>query len=446
MKYIFAVLSLIIVGGCILLNEPLYLGFLIAIILNIGYYVIFEKYPLKEINRYLLKGILEHRIIYLIIILIGSIVSAWISSGVVPSLIYYGFEYINVNHILLLSFVFTSIVSVFMGTALGTISTVGIAIMGIGVGFGVDLHILLGAIVSGSFIADKMSPISGLNNLLFVVTDTEYKKATKEMMKTFIPVYIISIIFYFIMDNRMIIQNADMEQVQIYKNLISETFVISPFLLFVPLIIILLPFFKVKAKFALFTGVILGSLLTIFVQGYSFVETLKVIFFGFHISGNSILKTILNSGGIYAMVEVIFIVMGALGLVGVLDGVGLLNEISNKIVVGIKDKKSLILRTVFISSIFTVITCDQTVGVIVPAKLFKEKYKKFELKKEALTRVISDSGVVIAPLMPWNVNVIVFSTVLGITGMKFALYSILCYMFPLVAIIYAFIEKNSSNN
>jgi|LGOV01.1.fsa_nt_gb NhaC family Na+:H+ antiporter len=438
MKYILAIVSLVIIGVCIVLNIPLYLGFLLAGILNCVYYFSIEKYSMKELVRYYLKGVLEHKIIYLIITLIGAIVSVWISSGVVPSLINYGFDYLNVNHIFSLTFIFTSIISVFMGTALGTISTVGVAIMGIGVGFDVDLNILLGAIVSGSFIADKISPISGLNNLLIVVTETEYKNVIKEMMKTFLPVYLLSLLFFMYMDFHMVTQSNNLEQVNNFKNLINEAFVISPVLLFVPLIIIILPFFKIETKYALLIGVILGSILTIFVQGYSFYETIMIILKGFHINDGGSLSLILNSGGIYAMIEVVLIVMGALGLVGILDGVGLLNEMSNKIVDGIKNRRSLIIRTVLVSSMFTIVTCDQTVGVIIPAKLFKEKFEKFKLKKEVITRVISDSGIVIAPLMPWNVNVIIFSTVLGITSMKFAMYSVLCYLFPIMTLVYVF--------
>ena len=236
----------------------------------------------------------------------------------------------------------------------------------------------------------------------------------------------------------MVTQSNNLEQVNNFKNLINEAFVISPVLLFVPLIIIILPFFKIETKYALLIGVILGSILTIFVQGYSFYETIMIILKGFHINDGGSLSLILNSGGIYAMIEVVLIVMGALGLVGILDGVGLLNEMSNKIVDGIKNRRSLIIRTVLVSSMFTIVTCDQTVGVIIPAKLFKEKFEKFKLKKEVITRVISDSGIVIAPLMPWNVNVIIFSTVLGITSMKFAMYSVLCYLFPIMTLVYVF--------
>jgi len=175
MKYFIAATSVIIIAICILLEIPLYLGFFMSAVLNIVYYRLKENYTLKELIGYYLNGALEHRVIYGIILLIGGIVTVWIASGIVPSLIYYGFELISVNYIFTISFIFTSIVSVFMGTALGTISTVGIALMGIGKGYGVDLNILLGAIVSGAFIADKISPISGLHNLLLVVTETDYR-------------------------------------------------------------------------------------------------------------------------------------------------------------------------------------------------------------------------------------------------------------------------------
>lgn len=443
MKYFLILVSLCIVASFIVLSIPLYLGFFLAAFINFIYYILIEKYSIKELINYYLKGALEHKIIYIIIILIGGLVSVWISSGIVPSLMYYGFKYIDINHIFLLSFVFTSIVSIFMGTALGTISTVGIGIMGIGAGFGVDLNILLGAIVSGSFIADKVSPISGLNNLLILITETNYKDLMKEMIKTFLPVYVISLLFFMVIDYIQIIDFEKVNNIEKYKYLLSENFYISPFLLIIPLIVILLPFLKVPTKYTLFIGLLLGSSVTIFIQNQTLNNAFKIIYKGFHLEEKTLLSKILNSGGIHSMIEVILIVMGVLSFIGLLDGVGILDELSKKIVSGIKDKKSLILKTGLISGLFTIITCDQTVGIIMPSKLFVEKYKKFNLNNEVLARVISDTGIVIAPLMPWNVNVIIFSSVLGIYSMKFALYSILCYLFPIFTIITAkFIKKN----
>ena len=442
MKYFIAATSVIIIAICILLEIPLYLGFFMSAVLNIVYYRLKENYTLKELIGYYLNGALEHRVIYGIILLIGGIVTVWIASGIVPSLIYYGFELISVNYIFTISFIFTSIVSVFMGTALGTISTVGIALMGIGKGYGVDLNILLGAIVSGAFIADKISPISGLHNLLLVVTETDYKGVFKEMMKTFIPVYLLTLLFFIYKDFSMSISIRSLETVGLYKEMISTYFTISKLLLMVPIIVIILPFFKVKAKFALLIGTIIGTVITILVQGKSVLKTLNILFFGFSIDqSNNPLTEILTSSGIFGMFEVILIVMGALGLVGIFNNTGIITKISNKLVDNIKSKSDLIIKTSLISSIFTIMTCDQTVGIIVPAKLFPKKYEAFNMSREKLARILSDTGIVIAPLMPWNVNVIIFSKVLGLSSLGYGNYSLLCFLFPIMTIIFA-LKKN----
>ena len=442
MKYLIAAVSVIIIGICILFEIPLYIGFFFSAILNIIYYRLREDYSLKELILFYIGGVLEHRVIYGIILLIGGIVTVWIASGIVPSLIYYGFELISVNYIFTISFVFTSIVAVFMGTALGTISTVGIALMGIGKGYGVDLNVLLGAIVSGAFIADKISPISGLHNLLLVVTETNYKNVFKEMMKTFIPVYFLTLLFFLFKDFQMTVSVGSLETVNLYKEMIATYFSISKVLLLVPIIVIILPFFKVKAKFALLIGTIIGTLITIMVQGKSIVETFKILLFGFSIDGSrNSLTDILTSSGIIGMLEVILIVMGALGLVGIFNNTGIITKISSQIVDNVQNKKDLILKTGLISSIFTIMTCDQTVGIIVPAKIFPKKYKAFDVSQEKLARVLSDTGIVIAPLMPWNVNVIIFSKVLGLTDLGYIQYSVLCFLFPMMTMIFA-LKKN----
>lgn len=442
MKYLIAATSIIIIAICIFLEIPLYLGFFVSALLNVLYYRFREDYSIKELASFYLKGVLEHRVIYGIILLIGGIVTVWIASGIVPSLIYYGFELINVNYIFTISFLFTSIVSIFMGTALGTISTVGIALMGIGKGYGVDLHILLGAIVSGAFIADKISPISGLHNLLLVVTETDYKSVFKEMMKTFIPVYLLTLLFFIYKDFQMSISVSSLETVSLYKKMIVSYFSISKLLLMVPILIIILPFFKVKAKFALLIGTIVGTIITILMQGKSIIKTINILLFGFSIEqSTSDLTEILTSGGIFGMLEVILIVMGALGLVGIFNNTGVIRKISSRLVDNIQSKSDLIIKTGLISSIFTIMTCDQTVGIIVPAKLFPQKYEAFKMSKEKLARILSDTGIVIAPLMPWNVNVIIFSKVLGLTDLGYIKYSVLCFLFPIMTLIFA-LKKN----
>lgn len=441
MKYIIAVLSFIIIGFCIVYSIPLYYGFALAALINIIYHHLVEKHPIKLLFYYYYQGIKEHRVIFMIILLIGGIVSIWIASGIVPALIYYGFSLISKHYIYTISFVFCSVIGVFMGTALGIITTVGIALMGIGAGYDVNMSVLLGAIISGAFIADKLSPISGLHNLLLIVTETRYKNVFKEMMKTFIPVYSLSLIFFIYFDLNKVVQLGDTNGIQIFKSHLVNYFNITPMLLLVPLIIVILPFFKVDAKYSLLTGLVLGGFVTVFIQDQSLYKTLELILKGFHLEGASPVAMILKSGGMIGMIEVILIVMGALGLVGILNGTKVLDDFSQPIKRSVSSKGNLLLKTALMSSIFTVITCDQTIGIIVPTKIFKNLFEKFKIKREVLTRIISDTGVVIAPLMPWNVNVIIFSKALNLDSMAFIKFAVLCYLFPIITIIMA-LKKN----
>lgn len=445
-RIVCAIFPIVLIGLFLFYQIPIYYAFFIGVLVNAVFYHVFEKYEVKEIVRMIIRGCLEHKIIYIIVILIGGIVPIWISSGIVPSIVYFGIDLFSPDHFFLIAFIFSSIVSVFIGTALGTITTLGIAILAIGQVYNIPQYMLLGAIVSGTFIADKVSPISGLLNVLMMTTEVEYNKLMKNMMKTFIPVYVLSMAFYSILDYFVVIEGSN-NVVEIWKAHVVDLFSVTPILLLVPFIIVFLALFKFNTVKLLFSGWILGILAAFFYQGNSIVSSIKIIFFGIKFNAiDNPLTEILVSGGVVSMVEVILIIMGALALTNIFEETHFIRDLSKVMVESIQSKFQLILKTSIISSLLTIISCDQTLGIIIPSKLFIEKYKKFHLQKEDLARVISDTGVVIAPLMPWNVNVIIFSKVIGLTSMKFILFSFLCYAFPLVTVIQGKIGNNKKMN
>jgi len=173
--YIIIATSLILITTCIIIKISLAYGFLSDIIFT-STILIKYKYTLKEIIVLILSGLKEAWILYVLILLIGAAASIWMASGVVPSLMYYGFEYMKDMNFLLATFIIVSIGSIFMGSAIGTVSTIGIALLGVGKGFGVPSHLLLGVIISGAFIADKISPLSGLINLTLTITKKAISK------------------------------------------------------------------------------------------------------------------------------------------------------------------------------------------------------------------------------------------------------------------------------
>lgn len=438
--YVVFVASIVFILSCILFGISLFYGFLGSIALS---FIIFLRngFSAKYLLSVIKDGLMECKILYGLIILIGATISIWLCSGIVPTMIYYGLEYMKGMNFLFASFIITSIISVFMGTAVGTISTIGLALLGIGKGFGIPQHILLGVIVSGAFIADKVSPISGLLNLTLATTKTTYKQTMKSMVTTLIPIYLITAIIYYFIGRGYSIA-SDSSNLDNFQFAIREGFYISPFLLLLPVVILVMSFLGVKIIKAISIGLLGGIIVSLSLQNLSFANVLKAIFWGYR--GNTAtaeLNEILVSGGVVSMIEVVLIVMGAIALSSLFEGTGIIHPIIDNMISKVKAREELILKTGFISSILTIITCDQTVGIILPGRLLKEKYQELKVDNTILARTISDTGTIIAPLMPWNVNALIILIISGVAAIEYVPYAVLCYISPVITITIAYLYK-----
>lgn len=430
---IIAIATLIFIGGCILLNASLFWSFLCSVVF--AYLLLLRRgFSAYELGQMITEGLVECKSFFLLILLIGATVSIWLSSGVVPAMIYYGFQYMQGMNFLLAAFLITSLMAIFIGTAVGTVSTIGIALLGIGRGFGIPQDMLLGAIISGAYLADKLSPISGLLNLTLSTTQTTYKKTLKSMAKTLIPVYLLTAAIYTMLGEGYSI-SADAETLMDYQTAILQGFNISPLLLLLPLGVLCLTIAGVKIIPTISLGLIGGIIISIGMQKMTFNHAIRAMVFGFRGNTASIeLNKILHSGGIVAMIEVVLIVAGAIALSSLLERCGLIKLVVNKVIDSVKSKRQLIFKTGMISSILTVATCDQAVGIIIPGRLLQTKYTEVGLDNKALARTISDTGTIIAPLIPWNVNALIIGMISGITTINYVPYAVLCYIFPLVTL------------
>lgn len=438
--YIILITSLIFVISCILFKLSLVYGFSASVILSVSIFIK-RGFSLRELSNMILLGLSECKVIFLLLALIASTISIWMSSGIVPAMIYYGFEYMKGMNFLFATFIITSIISIFMGSAFGTISTIGIALLGLGKGFGIPSHILLGTIVSGAFIADKISPISALLNLTLTSTRTKYRETIKTMLVTLIPTYILSCMFYFIIGKRYGIA-VDVNSLESYKTAINQGFFISPFLLLLPVLVLIMSIFGIKIIPTISTGLVGGFIISLWLQNIEFIDVVKSIFFGYKGATQSIeLNEILVSGGIVSMVEVVLIIMGVVALNSLLEGTGIIGPILDNIISKVKSKGGLIFRTGVISGVLTIVTCDQTISIILPGRLLRDKYNELNIKSTVLARTISDTGTIIAPLMPWNVNSIFILIISGISAVNYAPYAVLCYIFPIITFIAGYLYK-----
>jgi NhaC family Na+:H+ antiporter len=433
-SYLILIVSLGLIGICILVNIPLYIGFAGAVAFT-AVMLVGKGYELKTLNNMMLVGVRDCSKLMIIITLTGATVSIWLSSGIVPTLIYYGFEYVKHINYILACFIVTAVVSVVMGTAVGTVSTIGIALLGIGKGLAIPDYLLLGAIVSGAFIADRLSPLSGLVNLTLKTTDLKYRDFIRSMLNTLIPSLVITIaVYYFIGKDYMSVVN--LEKIAAFQENIYRTFAITPFLLLLPMIVITMSVCGINPIINMGIGVAGGSLISIFLQKKTVLEVLQYILLGYKpATGIEELDKILRGGGIQSMFEVLLVVAGAVALSSLLEGTNIINPIIASVMEKAKSKLSLITRTAAFSCLLTIVTCDQTAGIILLGRLLKKRFEEMGVGMVKLARTISDTGTTIAPLIPWNVNSIIILAITGISSLQYAPYAVLCYAAPLVAIL-----------
>ncbi|WBW95719.1 Na+/H+ antiporter NhaC family protein [Oceanirhabdus sp. W0125-5] len=434
--------NILILATFIISGISLSIAFCILVLLTSLILLASHKCDLRALFILISKCLKESLWICIIIFFIGASISAWMISGVVPSIMYYGFMILDkapVNFILL-CFIITAIISYFMGTAIGTISSMGIALLGIAKGINAPIALTLGSIISGAFIADKISPISGLLNLTLNSAGTSYKKYFKTSLYTLIPTVILTSILYFILGS-IFCPKIDTSNILLYMIDLNENFIISPYLLFIPFAVVFLTFLGLKTLYTLPIGTLLGSICAIVVQKKSLYAITNAILKGYSLKKTtSIISPLIKGGGAFNMLEVIIIVAGSIVLVTILDENGVLSPLTELFLKNITSPLKLIINTSLLSSVMTIITCDQTMGIVLPGKLMKQHYLDYKLTEDTLARTISDTGTIIAPLMPWNVNSIIILAITGVSSIVYAPFTFLCILNPLISIIVIWVK------
>ena len=364
--------------------------------------------------------------IYAVVLLIGLNVAMWMSSGLLATIIYYGLNILEPKIFLVTVFIFTGLIAFIMGTGLGTFSTIGMVFIGLSKPLNIPIEMVVGAIVSGAFIADKLSPFSALTQLTLKVSQVSYKDFLNKALKTFLPVVILSIIFYhFILPNTLNEGTLDFLSDQ---RLLKESFSIMPILLVVPVVLIIFSVLGLDLKINMSIIILLLSLTTLFFQDSSLKEVFSYWIYGYD---HPSLSTI-QGGGIISMIEVIIIVMAAVGISGMVSAEGLLRPLVDKTLKNVHSPIKLIFRTSLLSMFLTSISCDQTIGIVIPGQNLQGAYKKLKVPNAILARTISDSGTIIAPLEFWNVNALIIFSLTQVSALEYGPFAILCYLMPLM--------------
>lgn len=403
-----------------------------------------DKADVSTLLKKSLKDTLEYKNLFVTIAFIGAIVSMWLSSGAIATMIYYGFNYIVGTNFLLFSFLIVAGCALFIGSAVGTFSTIGLILYSIGTVIDIPKEILAGAIISGAFIADKISPISGLIVINLNITATKYNRSLKYSLRTLIPAVLASCMVYYFLGKEYIILEKTSNLLEIQSQL-GYAFNISPYLFLIPLIILVMSFLGFKPLQTIASGVSAGVLFSLFLQKYTLREIGKFLLFGFSLDTGNEIAELLQGGGLFNIIDVVIIVSCAILLVNILINSGVIDVIIGDFVRAIDSPRKLIHRTGILSMLLTILTCDQTVGIFLPVKILRERYDKYQIPREILFRTISDTGIVIAPLLPWNINYLIIVGIIG-TGINFIPYAVFCYISPAIAMLSGFLYPGKTKH
>lgn len=411
------------------------------------------NYSWKELRSGIVDSISSAMASILILLLIGALAGTWLISGVVPAMIYYGLELLSPSIFLVAAVLISSIVSVATGSSWSTIATVGIALLGIGTALGMNQGLVAGAIISGAYFGDKMSPLSDTTNLAPAMAGTDLFTHIRYMAYTTAPSYILTLIIFvfigFFYDAQAI--GGDVAQVQ---QIIDNTFNINLALFIVPAVVIWLIVKKTPALPALAVGILLaGAFAVLFqpevvqnVSGWEegaieniYVGVMKSMYGDISIvTQNAQVNKLLSTGGMFGMLNTIWLIICAMIFGGIMEKSGMLATITESIIQLAHSTGSLIATTVGTCIVFNVTASDQYLAIVVPGRMFADTYRNRGLAPENLSRTLEDSGTVTSVLIPWNTCGATQAGVLKVSTFDFAPYCFFNIISPFMSIIFGY--------
>lgn len=405
-----------------------------------------HKVPMRDVFHEVFQNLKSVATPVFILMLVGALTGTWLLSGVIPAMLYYGLQLVNPTIFLPTCVLISAIVSIATGSSWTTSATVGIAFVGIGTALGIEAGIIAGAVISGAYFGDKMSPLSDTTNLAPAMAGTDLFTHIRYMSLTTIPTFLLTLIFFTILS---FFQPATgIADVTIFLHEIAATFQISPLLFLVPGLVVGLMLFKNKPLVALSSGVGFALLFAVFFQGELLsklstrtLEILtKAVFSNLEIPTKSeTLNSLFRSDGVLGMVWTISLILAAMVFGGVMDAIGALSRITESLLHIARTTFGLFSSTVFSCIGLNIVASDQYLAIVVPGKMFKKAYEEKGLAPENLSRTLEDSGTVTSVLVPWNTCGAYQSKVLlGEVGdLSFIPYAFFNYVSPFTTLLFA---------
>ncbi len=391
----------------------------------------------------------------LILLLIGALAGTWLISGVVPALIYYGLDILKPDIFLFAAVLIGMIVSTATGSSWSTIATIGVATLGIGDAMGFSKAIVAGAIISGAYFGDKMSPLSDTTNLAPAVSGTDIFTHIRYMLYTTVPSISITLIIFLILGFTAH-SGQPPEHIKEVQASITQTFNINPWLFLVPLILFIVIMKKMPPLPALAIGVLLGGIAAVIFQPQiikslthitdnyakaSYIAVMQAIYGPTHVAtSNSTMNDLFSTGGMEGMLDTIWLILSAMIFGGMMEANGMLRKVTQSVLKLVKTDGSLITSTAISCIFFNITASDQYISIVVPGEMYHDAFEDRGLKPEVLSRTLEDAGTVTSVLVPWNTGGATQAKVLGVPTLTYLPYAFFNLISPLMTVFFAYMN------
>lgn len=403
-----------------------------------------DSVPIKVMVTEVIENFKKIVIPISILLLVGALTGTWLFSGIIPAMVYYGLQVLSPEVFLPASVIISIVISIATGSSWTTTATVGIALVGIGTVLGIPAGMVAGAVISGAYFGDKMSPLSDTTNLAPAMAGTDLFTHIRYMALTTVPTIIITIIAFIIIS--LNVETSGSTDVGYLLTSIDKTFNITPLLFIVPAVVVVLIVMKTKPLIALAIGVLLAAVFALIFQSEllstldasSFSTLISAIFVETSItSDNDMLNELFKAKGMMGMLWTILLIIAAMLFGGVMDGIGALARITNALLTMAKSVFGLFSSTVLSCLGLNIIASDQYLAIVIPGKMYEKAFKDKGLAPENLSRTLEDAGTVTSVLVPWNTCGAYQTATLGVGVGEYFAFAIFNWLSPFMTLFFA---------
>jgi len=413
-------------------HVPILLGVFVAAIIGLR-----AGFSWKDIETGMLNGITNSLQAIVILLIIGILIGVWILSGVVPTLLYYGLKILHPSIFLPATLIICSITSLATGSSWGTAGTIGIALIGVGEGLGFPLPLVAGAVLSGAYFGDKMSPLSDTTNMAPGMVGTDLYTHIKHMSYTTGLSYAITLVIEIVLSFFYGGGQANLESVNQILTGIDAQFSVNPMLLIPPAIVMVLAFKRIPAVPGIVIGILTAGILGAIFQGNDFGGLLSAAYGGYTSNtGVEAVDNLLTKGGLSSMMYTVSLVICAMMFGGIMEKTNQLRVVVAVILKKAQSTGSLITATILTAIGSNLILCDQYMSIVMTSKMYAQSYKDKGLHPKNLSRAVEDSATVTANLVPWNSGGAYMTATLGVPTIAYLPFNFFCWISPIVSMLY----------